>query len=276
MARRQKSSQDIWDKAQTTAQLLHTQDELMAEQADRDRAQRSLLPLDKILDRPSDTRELKSEHVQSLAESIATLGLIEPLVTDNQGRLLAGGHRKAAIAWLKENDPKRFDQQFPDNLIPVRMMPFDGSENPERALEIEISENEKRRDYTPAEVRVLADRLRQAGYIDSAGRPKKGEKRLRPALEIIVGKSLRSVRRYLTEEKPVQVGQVSEYKLLKQAYQALSKWNTLTEIPSPEQQKLKTELDCLLPLIKKLCEQPAKPITPTNHQPPSQPTHNQS
>ena len=114
MVRRQKSAQDIFSKAQSTAQQLHTQDELVAEQADRDRAQRYLLSLDKILDRPLDTRELKSEHVQSLAESIATLGLIEPLVTDNQGRLLAGGHRKAAIAWLKENDPKRFDEQFPD------------------------------------------------------------------------------------------------------------------------------------------------------------------
>ena len=254
MVRRQKSTQDIFSKAQSTAQQLHTQDELVAEQADRDRAQRYLLSLDKILDRPLDTRELKSEHVQSLAESIATLGLIEPLITDNQGRLLAGGHRKAAIAWLKENDPKRFDEQFPDNLIPIRMMPFDGSENSERALEIEISENEKRRDYTPTEVRALAYRLRQAGYIDSAGRPKKGEKRLRPALEIIVGKSLRSVRRYLTEEKPVQLGQVSEEKLLKQAYQALLKWKSIGEKSTVEKQQLAERLEDLLPLLNAICK----------------------
>lgn len=254
MVRRQKSTQDIWNKAQTTAQRLHTQDELVAEQADRDRTQRFFLPLDKILDRPSDTRELKNEHVQNLAESIATLGLIEPLVTDNQGRLLAGGHRKAAIAWLKENDPTRFDQQFPDNSIPVRMMSFDGSKNPERALEIEISENEKRRDYTPSEVRALAERLRQAGYVDSPGRPKSGEKRLRPALEIIIGKSLRSVRRYLTAEKPVQLGQVSEDKFLKQAYQSLLQWNAIAQKSTVEKQQLTELLKDLLPLLETICK----------------------
>ncbi len=49
----------------------------------------------------SDTRPLNPRHVESLAESIAVLGLIEPLVLDNQGRLLAGGHRLEAIRLLK-------------------------------------------------------------------------------------------------------------------------------------------------------------------------------
>lgn len=256
MARRPKSTQDIWNKAQATAQQFHSQDQLVAEQADRDRTQRSLLPLSKILDRPSDTRELKKEHVDSLAESIAVLGLIEPLVTDNQGRLLAGGHRKAALLSLQNNDPTRFKQQFPDDLIPVRMMPFDSIENPERALEIEISENEKRRDYTASEVRALADRLRQAGYTDSAGRPKKGEKRLRPALEVIIGKSLRSVRRYLTEEKPVQLGQVFEDKLLKQAYRSLSRWNDTANKNTTEKQELAKQIKHLLPLLENIYKSP--------------------
>ena len=29
-------------------------------------------------------------------------------------------------------------QHFPDNLVPVRMMPFDADEDPEQALQVEI------------------------------------------------------------------------------------------------------------------------------------------
>jgi len=59
-----------------------------------------VLLLDAIKPRSQDTRPLNEAHVESLAESIAVLGLIEPLVTDQSGRLLAGGHRLAAIALL--------------------------------------------------------------------------------------------------------------------------------------------------------------------------------
>jgi ParB family chromosome partitioning protein len=217
-------------------------------------AHNTVLPLEQIFDRPQNTRELKSNHVQGLAESIAVLGLIEPLVIDNQGRLLAGAHRKAAITWLRDNNSLQFDRHFPSGLIPVRMMPFNSIDEPEKALEIEISENEKRRDYTPNEVKSLAERLRQAGYVDSPGRPKEGEKRLRPALEIIVGKSLRSVRRYLTEDKPVQNGQVSEKVLLKRAYQSLQKWNVMVKNSTKATQELQEKLESLLPLIEEVLE----------------------
>jgi ParB family chromosome partitioning protein len=79
-------------------------------------------------------------------------------------------------------------------------MDFDAEAEPERALQVEVAENEKRRDYTALEARTLAERLRAAGYVDVKGRPTKGEKALRPALEVIMGKSLRTVRRYLNEE----------------------------------------------------------------------------
>ena len=57
----------------------------------------STLPLDRIQLRETNTRELQQQHVAALAESIAVLGLLEPLVVDQGGRLLAGGHRLAAI-----------------------------------------------------------------------------------------------------------------------------------------------------------------------------------
>ena len=64
----------------------------------------AVMPLDAIKPRDADTRPLNPAHVEALAESIVALGLIEPLAVDKQGRLLAGGHRLAAIVQLKESD----------------------------------------------------------------------------------------------------------------------------------------------------------------------------
>ncbi|MBD2124552.1 ParB/RepB/Spo0J family partition protein [Trichocoleus sp. FACHB-262] len=235
---------------------LHGQDLQVSEQTERERSQRTALPLDQIQDRASDTRQLRQDHVEQLAESIAVLGLLEPLVVDNQGRLLAGGHRKAAIYHVKESHPEAYEQHFQDDIVPVRMLAFNADDDPEKALQVEISENEKRRDYTPAEVRALADRLRSAGYADTPGRPIKDEKRLRPALEIIIGKSLRSVRRYLTEEKPVQFGQVSKKTALRRAKSALEQWMSVVgnEETTATERQLSKKLPSLLELMEKLIE----------------------
>lgn len=256
MARRPPKA-DLWDSAHNTAQRLHTQDVKVSEKADQERSQRSTLFLEQIQDRLTGTRQLQQDHVDQLAESIAVLGLIEPLVVDVRGRLLAGGHRKAAILYLKEQKIEAYSRQFPDEMIPVRVMSFDADEDPDLALQVEISENEKRRDYTPAEVRSLADRLRSSGYSDAPGRPSKGEKRLRPALEVIVGKSLRSVRRYLTEDKPVQLGQVSKRSVLHQAKGALEKWLSLPEAErqTSVEQKLVSKLLPVLELLSQALSQ---------------------
>lgn len=183
------------------------------------------LSLDAILDRSEETRSLNQKHVELLAESIAAIGLIEPLVTDNQGRLLAGGHRKAAIALLRQRNPPAFADKFPNNQVPVRIMAFDASERPDLALVIETSENEQRRDYTPAEVRAIADRLRKAGYRDEPGRPKKGEKQLRPALTLIFGKSIATVRRYLNEpDQKTRSDERVSSELLRRSLRNLRKW----------------------------------------------------
>lgn len=54
------------------------------------------------LRRDADTRPLNARHVVELAESIAVLGLLEPIVVDTSGHVLAGGHRLAALQLLSE------------------------------------------------------------------------------------------------------------------------------------------------------------------------------
>ena len=193
------------------------------------------LLLDNIKDRHSgDTRPLNDDHVQALAESIAAVGLIEPLVVDIQGHLLAGGHRRAAIEYLREHDSKTYQEQFPGNRIPVRQLGFIAEDEPDRALGIEVTENERRRDYTAAEVKQLAERLRAAGYVDRRGRPKEGELRLKPALEVIIGKSARTVQRLLyengSENKDKEIrpnDRIKKEQHLKKAISALRAWEKL-------------------------------------------------
>lgn len=193
----------------------------------------SLMSLEDIKDRESETRQLNQKHVDSIVISIEAIGLIEPLVVDQDGVLLAGGHRKEAIALLQQSNPDAFNQHFSDGLIPVRVMPFTVADNPEWALDVEVSENEVRRDYSKQEVLKIAKRLRDAGYKDTPGKPKKGEKRLKPAIQTIIGKSMRTVERYLASEKnetPTN-GEVRKNdgisdadKHLKRAIASLEKW----------------------------------------------------
>ncbi|MBD3887622.1 ParB N-terminal domain-containing protein [Phormidium tenue FACHB-886] len=214
--------------------------------------QDSTLPLAQIQTRQQDTRPLNSKHVESLAESIAVLGLIEPLVIDNQGRLLAGGHRLAAINHLKETQWDKYQEQFPDESIPIRRLPFNADEDAELALQIEVAENEQRRDYTPAEVKAIADRLRKSGYVDVKGRPKKGQKALMPALAVVVGKHLRTIQRYLGGDEPQQKlveKSTTRVVLLKQALSRLNKWQQ-DKPQTPAEKDLAEKLPDFIKLIE--------------------------
>lgn len=220
------------------------------------KVQDSTLPLAQIQTRQQDTRPLNPKHVESLAESIAVLGLIEPLVIDSQRRLLAGGHRLAAINHLKENRPDKYQKNFPDELVPIRRLPFSADEDPELALQIEVAENEQRRDYTSAEVRAIADRLRESGYVDVKGRPKKGQKALMPALAVVVGKHLRTIQRYLGDDEPqekVAEKSTTRVVLLKQVLSRLDKWQQ--EKPqTPAEKDLAEKLPDIIHLLKKVVE----------------------
>ncbi len=219
----------------------------------------STLPLDAIYDRLSgDSRPLNFAHVDKLTESIATLGLIEPIVVDTQNRLLAGGHRRAAILKLRDEKLEIFNQQFANGKVPVRVMPFDSEKNPDLALAVETTENDQRKNYTKAEVLAIADKLRSGGYTDSSGRPKKGEKRLKPALMVIFGTSLRTVERYLAEdEKTPPVGgvsgEVSSKTIYKQSLQKLRQCQTLNPLTSKEHDLTK-KLPEIIQLLEAILE----------------------
>ncbi len=222
MAPKKRSPSELLQAAKAAGTAIQEQDRVAEVRATMVKV--TSLPLEKITKRAIDTRELKSKHVEGLSTSIAVLGLLEPLVVDRRGRLLAGGHRLEAISSLKTEQPEVYAEKFPENQVPIRSLDFDADEEPDLALQVEVAENEQRRDYTASEVRSLADRLKAEGYADSKGRPAKGQKALRPALEIIIGKSLRTVRRYLNEpeEEVVEVG--LEEKALTGLQGSLDRW----------------------------------------------------
>ena len=225
MAIKKRTAAELLQSVQAVGTAIQAQDRL-SEVRSQD-LKVSFLPLSKILDRVTDTRELKAEHVEDLMMSISVLGLLEPLVVDVRGRLLAGGHRKAAIYLLKERMPTEYAARFPNESIPVLPLPFDADLEPDLALQVEIAENEKRRDYTRAEVKVLAERLKAAGYSDTQGRPMKGDKPLRPALRVIIGKSIKTVQRYLndtTEKSTSNVRLFSDADALSSLKTSLDKW----------------------------------------------------
>lgn len=186
------------ERIRSAGEALSSQDRELEDRAEA-REERGTYPLTRIQDREQNTRQLKAAHVEALVQSIADLGLIEPIVVDRRGRLLAGGHRLEALRRLSQEQPERFRERFPAESVPVRMFDIDAETQPDLALGIEVAENTNRRDYTVDEVRELAKRLKAAGYRDSAGRPAEGEKALKPALSVIVGKSYSTIRRALKD-----------------------------------------------------------------------------
>lgn len=178
----------------------------------------------------ADTRPLDPGHVIALADSISALGLLEPVVIDRDGCLLAGAHRLAACRVLAAEPFARrqelyevCDQDRADALkdadwerleaigensgelnplrVPVRVVDFDSGDDFDRALAIETAENEQRRDYTREEVKALYDKLIERGFTDRRGRPAAGERPAKPVIASVIGKSMDTVRRMLKPKK---------------------------------------------------------------------------
>lgn len=191
-----------------------------------------------IKPRPSGaTRNLDPYHVLDLADSIATLGLLQPIAIDKHNNLVAGEHRLEACRLLDiensegrrshwtqlisstdkvikisdENDVQEritnlnheeYIKRYPDRQISVQVLQFDSEKEPESALAAETAENEKRQNYNKEEILNLAKKLKKAGFIEPPkGRPKKGEKSLKRALTVISGKSFRQIQRDLEIKK---------------------------------------------------------------------------
>lgn len=176
-----------------------------------------------------DLRELKPDHLLAMAETLNAVGLLQSITVDAQKRLLAGKHRLGASQLLaglrdcKTIEERRalftkitghdygtkfddhlkalkcdgFEKHHPGDAIPCRIMPVDSAKNPDIALQFEVIENEKRQDFSRAEVVTIAEKLKEMGFIDRAGRPSDHEKALKPALALIIGKSERQVRRLM-------------------------------------------------------------------------------
>lgn len=197
-----------------------------------------VLAVDQITERNADTRPADPRHVLDLCESIAAVGLIEPIVVDRRGRLVAGLHRYQACrillmdagdrlaAWTVLADavgyavtdadearlaslPIDLSNVLADGLVPIHRQDYDAMKDPAAALATEIAENEKRRDYTKKEVQALKDRMEAAGYDFSGGRPKKGIKAGIPAIQTIIGKSRRQVHRLIGDQQTAPSGTVS-------------------------------------------------------------------
>jgi len=244
MARKRSDSASLLAQATTVADAIHEQDQAAEAKSERDRAQRVSLPLSRIHPRAEDTRPLRDRHVNDLVESIGALGLIEPLVVDLKGVLLAGGHRLAAVQLLKETNAELYQTHFPDDLVPVRVMPFDAELEPEKSLQIELAENEKRVNYSRDQIEQLAGRLQALNYRNIVGRPKEGEKALGPALAVAIGVSTRYVRKVLQQQRSGETGEVEEkirnsvpnlqkLKVLRRIETALEELITLPESEQP-------------------------------------------
>ncbi|MBK8185611.1 MAG: hypothetical protein IPK63_23050 [Candidatus Competibacteraceae bacterium] len=135
------------------------------------------------------------------------------------------------------------------------ILPFDATQDPAMALAIETSENTQRRSYSKQEIMTLATRLKDAGFVERQGRPRTGEKALRPALALVLGKSDNTVRRWLgvlqDTPKTCPNGQVSELRNLeKKLLRAVTSYRQALvkrEIdPKPELRKLLEKIEALL------------------------------
>jgi len=204
----------------------------------------AVLPIAGIHPRNDDTRPARAEHVLALAESIAAVGLLQPPAVDKAHRLIAGLNRLTACRLLAAGAADRgaimdtldgaakmdvedtaarlkalppcadLPEPLKHGKVPVNVMTtLDAARDPDAALAAEVAENTARKQYTHAEVAALVDRLRRAGYKETTGRPRKGEKALRPALGLVLGISPDTARRYLGTRKDRQMPTFSEPEL---------------------------------------------------------------
>jgi len=193
------------------------------------------LAVERILLRAGgDSRPINARHVVEIARSISVLGLLEPLVIDTKGQLLAGAHRLVALQLLAIVDraereaalltlfsaaereappnalssliaeigrltPMAHSQRQLADGVPVLVVDVGstGEEGGKRALAVELAENTVRRAYTVEEIRELAKRLKAAGYKTSPGRPRFGETSAINVLQAAVGKSRRTIERII-------------------------------------------------------------------------------
>ncbi len=209
------------------------------------------VPLNAILPRPGgDTRPINSKHVAALIESIAILGLITPLAVDQEGQLLAGGHRLAALQALATDQPELFSTLFP-NGVPVHVIPINASTDSVNALQIEVEENTQRRNFTATEIREAAKRLEAVGYERLRGRPKPGQKSLKRELASVFRLSEDRIQRILNQTQPK--GRRTPIFSVDTALSCLEQWiDELSVQEEPEWVKTRNQMSRLYKQLKQL------------------------
>ena len=190
----------------------------------------TVINMSQIKQRDDDTRKLDLKHVQALQDSIIQMGLLQPIVVDQKNKLLAGGHRLAAIQKMKGDRPEDFVIKFPGELVPVRVISIARSTGI-GALQVELAENEQRRDYTEDELKVIIQRLQEAGYsMAKGGKINDKNKHITRAISSLLGKSerqarriLRSMDRTVREEKPVEERMVARVEKVTREFLAFAR-----------------------------------------------------
>jgi ParB-like chromosome segregation protein Spo0J len=235
-----------------------------AEQTLREQQQtkKVLVPLDKIKERPSgDSRKLKDGHIAALTESIAVLGLIMPLTIDRNYNLLAGGHRKAALHKLAQDEPEQFAELFAEG-VPVNIIDIDAEKNTVKALQIEVEENTQRKNYNHDEIREAARKLKEAGYEKLRGRPGEGQKSINRELESVFGLSRRQITRIMDESEQKEKSEtrvslfskIQQYKKQTEAFNDYLGKNQLKEKITAELKEITVNLKQVLQETETLLE----------------------
>lgn len=96
-------------------------------------------------------RDCKEEDVRELAESIKDQGLLNPIVINENRRLIAGGHRLAAYKMLAEQDPKYLEISYINFDEYARQQGIIGPNevlSEARMKQLEIVENTQRKNMT--------------------------------------------------------------------------------------------------------------------------------
>lgn len=265
-----------------TGHAQHKTDARLGAEADRGRTV-ALVDAWSIAHRADDTRPARAEHVLAIAESIAAVGLVQPLAVDKHHRLIAGLHRLHACLLLL-TPPKGREDAFalltdapkvenaedrlaalpaPSKLleplrgekIPCRVFTdLDAEKDANAALAAEAAENTARRQYTAPEVEAVVARLKKAGYRELKGRPKKGQKALRPALQTVLGISPRQATNVLKKDATGKASNVATFSAalpkLAKVLDALEAPDIPTGTRAPALRRaleLATELEALLP-----------------------------
>lgn len=197
-----------------------------SDQFARERVRKAVTNLADIKDRPhGDLRPVRSSAVIDLFRSIHDVGLIEPIVVDRSGFLLAGLHRRTAIELLAlppEERPARLTERSgvaltEEQLLALASLPqrkdlsvvqigiredVDAAGDPALAQKIEATENVVRTNFTNGEIERLAAKLVGEGKcrpLQMRGRPSRDDGRMAVtrAVSVALGISERHVQRVL-------------------------------------------------------------------------------